>query len=397
MSPGPRILFVDDDPLILRGLQRALHAKRSEWDMVFVDSGAKGLEEMAGGAFDVVVSDMRMPQMNGAEFLNAVKDHHPSTVRLVLSGHADKELILQCVGAAHQFLTKPCEPELLKAAIERVFESHPGVDPEHLKVLLSRLPEIPTLPHRFRELQTRLEDPDAGLADVASIIEADPGMSAKLLKLANSAFFGLRRQVVSVDDALMHLGVEIVKALLLLDGFLNQAPPALPKGIDLQVFAEQSLGIARLARRVATEEGCGSPADAFTAGLLHRVGVVVLAGGFPERYESDVLQPAIREGSSVAAREQQAFGADHAAVGAYLLARWGLPRSLVDAVAFHLRPSLGPPLPSAATAVHLACVASSDPADPFRNDALDELHMTGLTLRYPLSHWAEAPMLRSDS
>jgi HD-like signal output (HDOD) protein/CheY-like chemotaxis protein len=397
VSGNPRILFVDDDLLVLRGLQRALHAKRSEWDMVFVESGAKGLEEMSLKAFDVVVSDMRMPQMNGAEFLNAVKDRHPRTVRLVLSGHADKELILQCVGAAHQFLSKPCEPELLQTAISRVFESRPGIEPAHLKALLSHLPEMPTLPQRFRELQARLEDPDACLVDVANIIEADPGMSAKLLKLANSAFFGLRRQVASVEDALMHLGVEIVKSLLLLDGFLNQASPMLPEAIQLPRLAERSLSIGRLSRLVAMEEGCGAPDDAFTAGLLHKMGVVVLAGAFPARYEAEVLQPLADGKGLLSERELQAFGVDHAAVGGYLMALWGLPRTLVDGVALHLRPSLGPPLPSAATAVHLACAAPAPQAGSIWNHTLDDIHLAALTLRHPLSHWAEALLIRSDS
>src|SRR6266705_4372432 len=104
MSPKKRILFVDDDALVLQGLQRMLRSKRDEWEMEFLDSGRKALDRMAQSPFDVIVSDMRMPGMNGAELLNEVMKHYPKTVRLILSGHADNDLILKCVGSTHQFL-----------------------------------------------------------------------------------------------------------------------------------------------------------------------------------------------------------------------------------------------------------------------------------------------------
>ena len=112
-----RILFVDDEPMILQGLQRMLRPLRDEWDMVFVDGGEKALAAMAESTFDVVVTDMRMPVMNGAQLLTEIRKRHPSTVRLILSGHADKDLVSQCLGVAHQYISKPCDPEQLKTTI----------------------------------------------------------------------------------------------------------------------------------------------------------------------------------------------------------------------------------------------------------------------------------------
>jgi len=115
-----RILFVDDEPMVTQALQRMLRSMREEWDMEFVDSGAAALRALDAGRFDVIVSDMRMPGMNGAELLAEVMRRHPTTVRLILSGYADKDLILRCVGSTHQYLSKPCDPEALKATIQRV-------------------------------------------------------------------------------------------------------------------------------------------------------------------------------------------------------------------------------------------------------------------------------------
>src|SRR5689334_7179510 len=114
-----RVLFVDDEPLVLQALQRMLRPFRNEWEMSFVDNGGDALKLMAEMPFHVVVTDMRMPGMNGADLLLKVQEVYPKTVRLILSGHADKELILKCVGTAHQFLSKPCEPETLRAAVKR--------------------------------------------------------------------------------------------------------------------------------------------------------------------------------------------------------------------------------------------------------------------------------------
>ncbi len=113
-----RILFVDDEPLVLQGLQRMLRTMRNEWDMAFAEGGEAGLALLAEAPFDVVVSDMRMPGMNGAQFLREVMRLYPTTVRLVLSGHADKDLVSQCVGVAHQYLNKPCDADTLKSTIQ---------------------------------------------------------------------------------------------------------------------------------------------------------------------------------------------------------------------------------------------------------------------------------------
>ena len=112
-----QIIFVDDDPLVLQGLQRMLRHMREQWEMEFVTSGPAALERMAQHSFDVVVSDMMMPGRSGAELLNEVMQRYPQTIHLILSGHADKELIMRWVGATHQYLSKPCTTEDMVQAL----------------------------------------------------------------------------------------------------------------------------------------------------------------------------------------------------------------------------------------------------------------------------------------
>src|SRR6266446_223491 len=210
-----RILFVDDEPMVLDGLQRMLRPMRAEWEMVFVASGSEALELMGQAPFDVVVSDMRMPQMNGAELLAEVLKRYPQTVRLILSGHADKDLILKCVGSTHQYLAKPCRPEHLKAAITRAGELNESLKDKGLRNLISCMERVPSMPKLYIEIVEKLEDPGVGLDVIGDIIGKDIGMAAKILKLVNSSFFGLGREISEPAEAVSYLGVETIKSLVL--------------------------------------------------------------------------------------------------------------------------------------------------------------------------------------
>src|ERR1700744_5813254 len=131
-----RILFVDDEDFVLHGMERLLRSMREEWEMEFVDSAEKALARMAEVPFDVIVSDMRMPEMNGAELLNEVMKRHPKTVRLILSGYADRDLILKCVGSTHQYLAKPCDAKTLRMTVQRASHLEHSLRNDTLRLLV---------------------------------------------------------------------------------------------------------------------------------------------------------------------------------------------------------------------------------------------------------------------
>ena len=115
----PRILFVDDDVDVLESLRDALRKDRQRWDLAFATGGDAALEELAQRPRNVVVSDMRMPGMDGAELLTRIKAQHPTVARLVLSGHAEQEAMERAMRVAQEFLSKPCQIAVLRATIER--------------------------------------------------------------------------------------------------------------------------------------------------------------------------------------------------------------------------------------------------------------------------------------
>ncbi|THB78968.1 MAG: response regulator, partial [Desulfobulbaceae bacterium] len=185
------IMFVDDEPNILSGIKRMLRSMRKEYSFYFAESGKEALGMMEDDPVDVVVSDMRMPGMDGAEFLTEVQSKFPLAIRIMLTGQADEESILRTVNVVHQFLAKPCEPDNLKDVLARAGVLHDIMANSDLKELVSSIGSLPSLPSVYSQLQEALKDPEVTADQVAEIIEKDIAMTAKLLQLVNSSFFGL--------------------------------------------------------------------------------------------------------------------------------------------------------------------------------------------------------------
>lgn len=387
-----RILFVDDEQLVLDGLHRMLRPLRGEWDMVFVESGAKALELMNQAAFDVVVSDMRMPGMNGAELLAEVLKQHPQTVRLILSGHADRDLILKCVGSTHQYLAKPVRPEDLKSAITRASELNSSLKDKGLRQLVTCMQRVPSMPKLYVDIVEKLHDPEIGLHVIGDLIGNDRAMSAKIMQVVNSSFFGLVHKISSPAEAVSQVGPEMVKSLVLSIHAFSQFESSPLGGLSLDALWAHSQNTASLAQGIARMEDSEQKLidEAFVGGLLHDIGKLVLASNFPAEY-ARILEIGRKGTVSLVTAEENTLGANHAEVGGYLLGLWGLPVPVVEAIALHHNPSQSilkefSPL----TAVHAAneLVNFEGPADKlFESTRLDAAYLKMLGLEDRLEAW----------
>jgi putative nucleotidyltransferase with HDIG domain len=334
-----RILFVDDEPSMLRVLKMALRSMGDVWDTEFVSSGEEALALVEQKAFDVIVTDMRMPGMNGAQLLNHVLRRHPHTIRIILSGYSDLSEVVNCVGLTHQFLEKPCSLDDLKNCLKRVTEVKSRLTNNKLCELAGSLKNLPSLPELYLEIAEALQSPTASAQRIADIASKDPAISAKLLQLSNSAFFGFSHKVFSVDEAVQLLGVGVIQSLAMAVPIFTSFSRTKCPGFPIDQVWEHSLQTALLARRIASHHLNDSflGEQAFCAGMLHDLGKIILADGLPEEYGAvfgesrDTQTPLFEE-------ERKHFHATHAEVGAYLLALWGLPIPLVEAVANHHHP-----------------------------------------------------------
>ncbi len=387
-----RILFVDDEPNILEGLQRMLHSIRHEWEMAFANSGAEALELLAAHPFDVVISDMRMPGMNGAQLMVEVRQRHPHIVRIILSGYADEELTLKSLGPAHQFLSKPCRAQTIKKTVNRACALRDLLVNERLQLLVSQMQSLPSLPSLYAELIKELEAPEGSIRKVGEIISRDLGMTAKVLQMVNSAFFGVRRHISSPTEAVSLLGLNTIMTLVLTIQIFSQFNEEPLPGFSPTALWSHSLRVGLFAKRIAQAAGQEVEVvkDSFTAGLLHDAGRLVLAANLPRQFVQ-ALALARAEGISLCEAEQQVFETTHSEVGAYLLGLWGLPHPIVEAVAFHHRPGecLAPEF-NPLTAVHVGDALECETQVTHLEwcpATLDLDYLTNLDLADQLAEW----------
>jgi HD-like signal output (HDOD) protein/CheY-like chemotaxis protein len=351
------LLFVDDEPHVLQGLQRQLRPMRNEWNMHFATNSLEALDLMAMRRVDVVVSDMMMPGMDGSQLLSEVLKRHPQTVRIVLSGHSEREAVLRLVGPAHQYLSKPCNADELRQAIVRAFSLRDLLGNERLKKLTARIKSLPSLPAILDQLADELQSDTPSLERVGEIISRDIALTAKILQLVNSAFFGLPQPVDNPTEAVVYLGLNTVRSLALSLEIFAQFDRKLCPSFSLDMLTQHSWFTGAAARGIAHRERCEQKFldQCFLAGLLHDVGQLILAFSLPAEY-AEAIAESKHSGRPLWQVEHQTFGATHADVGAYLLALWGLPNPLIEAVALHHQPGRAGNGFSQALVVHVADV-----------------------------------------
>lgn len=395
MTGLPRVLIVDDDPNILSALRRMLRPQRAEWDMTFIDGGEAALAAMEAEPFDVLVSDIRMPRLDGAELLSRVQRRFPGTVRVILSGYADHESVLRTVGPAHQYLAKPCDPGVIVGMIRRSIGLRRLLASAALRRTVTGLTTLPTPPELFQRLTAELASPKASAASVAEIIAADVAMTAELLKLTNSAFFSVAQAVTTPLQAVRILGFETVKALVTRESIFRQFHGAARAAPLVRALNDHSLATANRARAIAQLERLGGHVadQAFCAGMLSHVGALMLLDTDAAAYARALLR--IGPETDQPSAERAALGASHCEIGAYLLGLWGFPDPVVEAVAFALRPSdsVGENM-SALTCLHAACALGPGmplvPADRRGLAArLDEAHVARFGDPDRVQRWAK--------
>ena len=389
-----RILFVDDDRNVLEGLRRMLRNMRHEWEMTFAENGEKALELLRNNVFDVVVSDMRMPAMDGCQLLTRVQALHPDAARIILSGYSDREMILKSVRVAHQFLAKPCDSETVQSTVARALALRELLADETLIRVVSQIEGLPSAPSIYQEITQELNSPNASLQKVTKIISKDVSMTAKILQLANSAFFGLSQHVSSMDRALAVLGFDTVVALVLTVQIFSAHNPSLP-GFSIAALWDHSMTAASFAKAIAKAEKQDRVGveDAFMGGLLHDIGKLVLATNLSENYRQVMLLVSETKGPLWKV-EQEVLGTTHAEVGAYLMGLWGIPDGIVEAIAFHHLPSNCPargfgPL----TAVHAGnALARAKPAGEKDGapESIDSAYLAEVGLADHLLPWETA-------
>jgi HD-like signal output (HDOD) protein len=351
-----RLVLLDNDHHVADAHRRALRVVRPEWEVVLVASPSAALDALAQAPTDVFIAELGSPAAKGVALFEDVKQRWPATIRLALSEFAERQVALRLERSVHRFLHKPCDTFLLAMLIERACTLRNAVSQPDVLEAIGGMEAIPRPPVTVQALEKVLADPDAGVIAVAAVVNRDAALTARLLRVVNSSFFGVGRQVTRVDAAVNFLGVSLVRAIALADGATRSFKVS-PDALDLDDWNMHAVRVATAAREIALAVAPHDRSladEAFLAGLLHDVGQVVLAGVAPQRW-MELERAAAAESLPLNDIERRMNRVSHAVVGAYLLSLWALPSSVVEAVAFHHTPErLSGSMFDATIAVHLA-------------------------------------------
>lgn len=334
MNDKIKILFVDDESNILEALKRNLKPMNTLWDMHYATSPGDAMAEVVARHYDVVVSDMRMPEVNGAELLQSIQQKSPGTIRIILSGYSEAEQTTQAANTAHYYLSKPCDPSQLKDIIARCCELRNKLRNTPFMELIAGVESIPSPATAYQRALCYCEQDDEvkGLKNLKDLIKEDPGMACKVLKLVNSSFFGYSvGTVCNIEEAVDMLGWSTLKNLIVRAHIFSKADSNIFELVDIQALWDESPHIATLAKKIALDsrENKALAEAAYSIGLLHGIGRLVFATMKNKEYVA-VLEKS--KGHDLQEAEEAVFGADHAFVAAYLLSLWGLPDEVVDGV-----------------------------------------------------------------
>ncbi len=387
-----RILFVVAEAKALSGLERSLEPQRSCWQMSFVSTPEAALEQLEKAPFDVIVSDLQPPRGDSAKLLARVRDHFPSVVRILLAGGNSLEAKLTALPVAHQFLTKPCDTDVLRVAVERACNLKGVLQSDLIDRLVGGTQQLPALPRTYAALVSALGNPDVSIGHLAGIVEQDVAISARILQVVNSPLFGLASHVSTVRTGMSHLGVDTVKALVL----SIEVAKLFEQGAGVPGFSIENLHVhanltASIARHLPTDKYLKDAAN--VAAQMHDIGKLILATRSPGHLKQ-ALERAKSEGRPLHEVEEELLGVSHAEIGAYLLGFWGLPFPVIEAVAHHHHPGRLPQASFDALAtVHVANVLAhevaggSAPSPGIVEATVDMNYLNGLGFADRMPDW----------
>ena len=315
-------------------------------------------------------------------------------VRIVLSGQSDIDLILQTVLPAHQYLTKPCEPEKLRAAIEQALKVRGIVSDRTVQALVSSMDSLPVLPQLYRDITDELNASDPSPQIVGRIIAKDVGMTAAILKVVHSSFFGFARHIATPEQAVVLLGLNTVRSLVLTTHIFSLFDLSKVPDYSLPELWDHCIRVSALARRICQTMQTDKEMEdnAGIAGMLHDVGKLIFAAKLTKQY-NEILRIVRQENRLVWEVERDMLGVTHTEVGAYLMGLWGLPSPVVEAIAFHHAPTAAGEGFKPLTAVHAANVFDRNGFvlnDAYAKPELDGGYIQKLGLLDRIPEWEKA-------
>lgn len=332
---GKKILFVDDERQILKAINRMFIG--SDYEIYFAESGQEALDFLKSQLVDMVVSDMRMPQMDGLQLLTQVKSLYPSIIRIVLSGFSDEDKIYKAIHCSivKLYLFKPWKGDDLKNTINEIFNTQEILSSKHILTMINSIEQLPVLPNMYTKLITAIEQ-DNNVDHIAKLVEEDQSISMQLLHIVNSAFYGIKTG--SIKTAIMNIGLGNIKNLILTSKLFTISRIS---DADKDILWRHSSMTNKLVMLIYKSLLNKNISDSYlSAGLLHDIGRLVLLENYPKEYKKVIELITNNKDISINEAEKEVLNITHDEVGAYLLNWWEIPDPIVASSLYHNNPSL---------------------------------------------------------
>lgn len=327
------ILFVDDEVQILKALRRLFH--NSPYETIYAESAKEALEIFETRSVDLIVTDIRMPDMDGFELLRVIKAKYPLTLRVTLSGYTDSKSILSALedNLAKLYVFKPWDNQELLVTVDRLFEVEALLNNAKLLELINNISSLPTVPALYHEICGLIEQ-DASIDVIAKKLEMDQSIASKILRVANSAFYGAKTG--NITQAIMYIGLINVKNIVLSNSVFNDY--GTHKNLHFNLWAHVNLTNKLMNAIYAKLLGKKVPNVFASAGLLHDVGRVIVMNYYADLQDKMVEMAKENEEKSITDLEYEFIGTNHQLIGGYLLNWWEIPHPIVEAAMFHHEP-----------------------------------------------------------
>lgn len=327
------ILFVDDEKQILRAIKRLF--METDYIVFLADSGREALEILENEAVNMLITDIRMPKMNGYELLQVVKIKYPKVLRIAISGYTDNSQVYEALqkNLAKLYLFKPWDNDIFLKTVDNIFKFEDVLKNKQVLELINNLDNLPTIPKLYKDICDLIEKQES-IDHITEKIEEDQAIVSKILQVSNSAFYGVRTG--SVKSAILYLGLSNIKNIVLNNSVFDSG---ILNGFSRDLLWNH-INITNKLVLIFFEKFFKKklPETHQSAGLLHDIGIAVLLNNYKEKYFEIINMALEHEERNLLQLEKEILGITHQEIGGYLLNWWELPYPIVESALFHHNP-----------------------------------------------------------
>lgn len=370
------VLFVFD-PIASEQIKDYYRLCLTDYVSFETDSIEKAKSIIDSQSIDLVVSSIELPDGTGTDLHKYIYKNHNSIIRFLCSENSNKDIVYQSAGYIHQFMNMACKPKQFMKIINNAFGLRDVLANNDLHKRISGITNLPSPPEIYNQLVTEIQRDDPSIRNIANLIKKDVSITAKVLHMVNSAYFGLSTHVENPLHAVNLLGIDTIQSMVLSAGVFNLfKDPEIP-GYSLDSIYTNSLVVGTSSRHLANAFGLMTKQteDALMAGMLHDIGKLVMLSYFPEEFKKSI-KLSTEESIPLFEAEKQILGVSDAEIGAHLLSLWGLPNSILEAIAHRYTPAKAPsPITNVLTAVHLGYALNHDIQHNIRKETQSAVDM----------------------